>query len=58
MNEQPTYLISLTKNEIEVLLNLLDVATKAAGRSACEAVNHFDKKFTAALTPPVEVEKV
>lgn len=53
MNEQPTFTVSLNKNEIEVLLNLLDVAAKAAGRSACEAVYHFDKKFTAALNPPV-----
>lgn len=54
MNE-PTFNVSLTKNEIEVLLNLLDVAVKAAGRSACEAVAHFDKKFNAALTPPAAI---
>lgn len=56
MNEQLTYTVSLTKNEIEVLLNLLDVAVKSAGRQACEAVLHFEKKLSAAVTPPAPTE--
>lgn len=52
MNEQPTFNISLNKNEIEVLLNLLDVAVKSAGRSACEAVHHFERKLNTALETP------
>lgn len=55
MNDQPTYPVLFNKNEIEVLLNLLDVATKAAGRSACQAVFHFEQKFNAAMAAPSPV---
>ncbi len=40
--------IELTEQESQVLLNLLDVAVKAAGINAAEAALHFAKKIEAA----------
>jgi len=37
--------IELTDNEAQVLLNLIDVAVKAAGIQAAESALHFAKKI-------------
>jgi hypothetical protein len=43
--------IELNDNEAAVLRNLLDVALKAAGLQAMEAVSHFVKKLDEAAKP-------
>ena len=40
--------IELTKEEAQVLVNMIDVAVKAAGLQAAEAGAHFAKKIKAA----------
>ena len=40
--------IELTTEEAQVLLNLIDVAVKAAGLPAAEAALHFSKKINEA----------
>lgn len=42
--------IELDDNEAQVLLNLIDIAVKAAGIAAAEAALHFAKKIEAAKT--------
>ncbi len=54
--------ISLNQEEAQVLLNLVDIAVKAAGLQAAEAGVHFGKKLTVILNefkaaePKKEVE--
>lgn len=53
--------IELTTNEANVLINMLDVAVKAAGLQAAEAGLHFRKKIEDAAkekaAPAVENEE-
>jgi hypothetical protein len=44
--------IDLTEDEARVLLNMLNIALKAAGLDAAEAGIHFKKKIDAAFAPP------
>ena len=46
--------IEFTKDEATVLLNLLDVAVKAAGLPAAEAVAVLSKKIQAAIVPEAQ----
>lgn len=48
--------IELNENEAQVLLNLLDVAVKAAGIQAAESALHFAKKIQDAKQPPAPEE--
>tara|TARA_R110000868_G_scaffold27465_3_gene104193 strand:+ start:983 stop:1138 length:156 start_codon:yes stop_codon:yes gene_type:complete len=48
--------IELNENEAQVLLNLLDVAVKAAGIQAAESALHFVKKIQDAKQPPAPEE--
>ena len=43
--------IELNNEEAQVLLNLIDVAVKAAGLPAAEAALHFSKKINEAAKP-------
>ena len=43
--------IELSNEEAQVLLNLIDVAVKAAGLPAAEAALHFSKKINEASKP-------
>ena len=43
--------IELNQEEATVLLNLLNVAVKAAGLEAAEAALHFQRKIAAAREP-------
>jgi hypothetical protein len=52
--------ISLTEEEAKVLVNMLDVAVKAAGLQAAEAGLHFTKKIQEAqqaAKPAAEEQK-
>jgi hypothetical protein len=44
--------MELNANEAQVLLNLIDIAVKAAGLQAAEAGLHFQKKLSALFPPP------
>ena len=50
--------IEFTKDEATVLLNLLDVAVKAAGLPAAEAVAVLSKKIQAAIIPEAPLSVV
>lgn len=52
--------ITLDQNEANVLVNLIDVAVKAAGLQAAEAGLHFKNKIEAAAkaeNAPVDTEE-
>ena len=46
--------ISLDDNEAQVLINIIDVAVKAAGLQAAEAGLHFKKKIEDAAKAPTD----
>ena len=50
--------IELNKNEAQVLLNLIDLAVKAAGLQAAEAGLHFQKMLNAAMASEPVAELV
>ncbi len=50
--------IELNKNEAQVLLNLIDLAVKAAGLQAAEAGLHFQKMLNAAMAREPVAESV
>ena len=50
--------IELNKNEAQVLLNLIDLAVKAAGLQAAEAGLHFQKMLNAAMASEPVAEPV
>ena len=49
--------IELTNEEAQVLLNLIDIAVKAAGLPAAEAAVHFSKKIKDAADAKPAMEK-
>jgi hypothetical protein len=51
-----TMKIELDANEAQVLVNLIDVAVKAAGLQAAEAGLHFKKKIDAAASADVPAD--